>query len=60
VDDISDIVEVEVTAGMTEEEKTRARCIHKRRFISCILTYHVGPGPVRLGLICFKDRYHTK
>jgi len=30
-DDVSDIVEVEATAGMTEEEKTRARYIQKRR-----------------------------
>ena len=36
-DDVSDIVEVEAMAGMTEDEKARARYVHKRRSVSCIL-----------------------
>ena len=35
-DNISDIIEVESVAGMTEEEKLRVRYVHKRRFVSCI------------------------
>ena len=37
--DVSDIVEVESMAGMTEEEKIRARYVHKRRSASCVLVH---------------------
>jgi len=50
VDDVSDIVEVERTSVMTEEERTRARYINKRRYVSCGLV----PRAVRIGSVCFK------
>jgi len=52
-DDVSDIVEVDVTAGMSEEERTRARYIHKRRYVSCMIVPNAGPGSVRIGLLGF-------
>jgi len=47
VDDVSDILDVDAMAGMTEEEKTRARHIHKRRSVHCIPVPHTCHRDVR-------------
>jgi len=39
VDSVSDIAEEEAMAGMTEEEKIRARYVNKRRSASCLIVH---------------------
>jgi len=39
VDDVSDVIDEEELVGMSEEEKARARAVHKRRSASDMFAY---------------------